>query len=92
VCDVYLTYAVRPVNYRQATTAERRCISAAPSDETWAIEDLDKWRVSYEQELEAIGAEQIVAWLTEVAGKRPSVLLCWEKVPEKPCHRRCLAE
>jgi Protein of unknown function, DUF488 len=65
----------------------------APDGQTWALRgDQEGFRASYERQLEAIGAQEIIARITEMTGGRPAVLLCSEKVPEKPCHRRYLSE
>jgi hypothetical protein len=67
--------------------------SLAPSDATWALEDLGEFEASYVEQLRRLGAEKIVDDLARIAGDRPAVLLCWERLadPDEYCHRRTLA-
>lgn len=67
--------------------------SLAPSDATWALEDLSEFEASYVEQLERSGAEKIMDDLARIVGNRPAVLLCWERLtgPDEYCHRRTLA-
>ena len=69
----------------------RRLDALAPSDTTWALEDLGEFEASYVGQLEALGAEKILADVARIAGGQPACLLCWERPGEPFCHRWVLA-
>lgn len=71
----------------------RRYDELAPDDRTWAHEDLNEFERSYISQLEALGADTIMAGLRRISeqhGGKALCLLCWEK-PGEFCHRRVLA-
>jgi hypothetical protein len=60
-----------------------------PSNEVWNA-PADDWRDLYGAQLEAIGAEAILARIADLSGGKPAVLLCWE--PDgADCHRSLVA-
>ncbi len=66
----------------------------APDNATWGLlDDPDAFRDSYLRQLEAIGADTILARLEAVSGGLPVVTLCYEDVQAgQLCHRRYLAD
>ena len=69
----------------------RRFDALAPSDETWALEDTERFAAAYVGQLERLGADAIVSELERIGAGRTTVALCWEK-PGEFCHRRLLAD
>ena len=65
--------------------------SLAPSDEVWREQQTDAFEEAYIDQLEAIGAETILADLARIAGDRAAVCLCWERPHEAFCHRWVLS-
>ena len=65
----------------------RRYPAPAPDDLTWQMEDLGEFEASYVRQLEALGAETILADLARIAGDRPAIMLCWER-PDEPFYHR----
>jgi hypothetical protein len=66
--------------------------SLAPSKETFAIEDRNRFEAAYTAQLEELGIECILAELVRIGGGRPGVLLCWERPePGEWCHRWTLS-
>ena len=61
----------------------RRYPAPAPDDLTWQMEDLGEFEASYVRQLEALGAETILADLARIAGDRPAIMLCWERPDER---------
>jgi hypothetical protein len=68
----------------------------APSRETFALQDLEKFQHSYLAGLEEIGAEKIAQALRKISdehGGRPLALLCYENIHAgETCHRRMFAD
>lgn len=71
----------------------RRLDALAPDDRTWALEDRESFEASYLGQLEALGADRVLGDLDRVAGNRPTIMLCWERLedPDEYCHRLTLA-
>jgi len=67
--------------------------SLAPSRETFAIQDRERYAASYRAQLEELGAGRILADLKRIGGTGAIVMLCWERMadPSEWCHRRMLA-
>ena len=77
----------------------RRLRSLAPGDEAWQTEDEEAFEASYRAQLDALGAETILADLERINqeyGGKPLCLLCWERLDgsdlDEWCHRRVLAD
>jgi hypothetical protein len=69
----------------------RRYDELAPSDATWALEDLGEFERSYLRQLEELGAGAILERLEWIGGGKPCICLCWERPHEEFCHRWVLA-
>jgi hypothetical protein len=67
--------------------------SLAPSRETFAIQDRERYAASFRAQLEELGAGRILADLKRIGGTGSIVMLCWEPLadPSEWCHRRMLA-
>ncbi len=72
--------------------AYRRLRELAPTDEVWREQNTARFEAAYVAQLEALGAQRIVADLERIGGGRPVVCLCWEKpATDSYCHRWTLA-
>ncbi len=71
--------------------AYRRLPALAPGDRAWREEDTERFEAAYAAQLEALGAERVLADLERIAAVRAAVLLCWERPHEGYCHRWTLA-
>lgn len=71
--------------------AYRRLRELAPNDRVWAHEDTAEFETAYLGQLEAIGADAILARMEYLIDNRAAILLCWEKPHESFCHRWVLA-
>ena len=68
----------------------RRAMLLAPSKQTFALKSDEAFEAAYLAELKEAGVDKIGDLLrrfSEEAGRRPVVLLCWEKPGTGPCHR-----
>jgi hypothetical protein len=70
----------------------RKLPALAPGDRSWNEEDQEAFERAYLDQLDALGAETILAKLEQIGGGRPVVMLCWERPePAAFCHRWTLA-
>ncbi len=65
----------------------------APNDHAWAQQERDGFERAYLAQLEELGPERIMERLEALAGGRPAILVCWERLtsPDEWCHRTALA-
>ncbi len=79
---------------RRSTEYKYRLLkSLAPDDRAWSMKGRAAFERAYLYQLEELGAERILTDLKAIAGDRPAILLCWERLtgPDEWCHRTLLA-